>query len=303
MQLLDAAASGEVKALWVVGWDVALTNPNTTATGAALDRLDLLVVSDLFLDETARRHATVVLPAASAFEKDGTFMNGERRVQRVRAAVAPPPGARTDTEIIAAVAAAMGHGDAFTFAGASEVWDEVRAVWPAGAGMAYDRLDAPGGLQWPCPDLDHPGTALLHTTSFTVGTRATLRVLPVRPLGEEVSADLPFVLVTGRDLYKFTAGTMTGRSGTARLRSTDVLELSPEDAAALAVGDGDPVVVTSRHGRASLAAELTDRVPPGVVFATFTDPAVAINAVVGDERDATTNTPAYKVTAVALRRG
>jgi formate dehydrogenase major subunit len=302
MQLLDAAATGELRALWVIGWDLALTQPNAKATAQALERLDLLVVSDLFLNETARRHATVVLPAASAFEKDGTFMNGERRVQRVRAAVPPPAGARTDTEIIAAVADAMGWGDAFSHRDAASVWDEIRMVWPAGAGMAYDRLDTPGGLQWPCPDVDHPGTSLLHTTAFTIGPRAALRVLPVHPLEEETTEEFPYVLVTGRDLYKFNAGTMSGRSGTAMLRATDVLEVSPVDGAELDIADGDTVVVTSRYGHMSLSVELSERVPPGVVFTTFTDPAVNVNDVTTPHRDATTHTPAYKVTAVSIRR-
>jgi len=302
MQVLDDAAAGRLRALWVIGWDLALTQPDAKATAQALEGLDLLVVSDLFLNETARRHATIVLPAASAFEKDGTFMNGERRVQRVRAAVAPPAGARTDSAILAAIAARMGHGHQFSHRDASEVWDEIRQVWPAGAGMSYERLEAPGGLQWPCPDLDHPGTALLHTTTFTVGPRATLRMPEVRPLQEETTAELPFVLVTGRDLYKFNAGTMTGRSGTAVLLDTDLLELSPTDSRALGIGSGDQVVVTSRYGEATLAAEVTDRVPPGVVFSTFTDPVVNINDVTTPHRDATTNTPAYKVTAVSLHR-
>lgn len=302
MELLDGAAAGQVRALWVIGWDLALTQPDAKATAHALEQLDLLVVSDLFLDETARRHATVVLPAASAFEKDGTFMNGERRVQRVRAAVAPPPGARTDAAAVAAVAAAMGHGGAFAEVGAEEVWEEIRQVWPAGAGITYDRLEAPGGLQWPCPDVAHPGTARLHVTTFAVGPRAALRSPAVRPPAEVATAELPFVLVTGRDLYKFNAGTMTARSATAALRATDVLELAPPDAGALGIADGDDVVVTSRYGRAVLAAEVSDRVPPGVVFTTFSDPAVLVNDVTNPHRDAVTHTPAYKTTAVSVRR-
>jgi formate dehydrogenase major subunit len=302
MQQLDAAAAGRLRALWVIGWDLALTQPNAKATAEALERLDLLVVSDLFLDETARRHATVVLPAASAFEKDGTFMNGERRVQRVRAVVDPPTGTRTDADAIAAVAAAMGHAESFSYRSAAEVWDEIRRVWPAGAGMSYDRLDAPGGLQWPCPDVNHPGTPLLHTNTFTVGPRASLRVLSPRSPKEKATSELPLVLITGRDLYKFNAGTMTGRSATALLRATDVLELSRSDGEALGIANGDDVIVTSRYGRATLVAQITERVPPGVVFATFTDPLVNINDVTNDDRDPTTNTPAYKLTAVSVHR-
>lgn len=301
MQLLDAAAAGDVHALWVIGWDLALTQPDAAATAAALSRLDVLVVSDLFLNETARRHATVVFPAASAFEKDGTFMNGERRVQRVRAAVAPPRGARTDTEIIGSVAAAMGHGEQFADREPATIWDEIRAVWSAGAGMTYERLDAPGGLQWPCPDAAHPGTPRLHTTGFTIGPRAPLRAPRPRALSETVTSDLPFVLVTGRDLYKFNAGTMSGRSGAATLRSTDAIELSPADARALGLESGDLAVVASRYGSATVVAEVTERVPAGVAFSTFTDPAVVMNAVTNPYRDDATHTPAYKTTAVSIR--
>jgi len=258
-------------------------------------------VSDLFLNETARRFATVVLPAASTFEKDGTFMNSERRVQRVRAAVNPPGEARTDAAIIGHVAAALGHTRGFDHASAADVWDEVRRVWPAGAGISYPRLDAPGGLQWPCPDEEHRGTARLHTESFTLGPRAALRALEDHESTEQLTSEFPYVLITGRDLYAFNAGTMTGRSGAGALRPSDVLEISPADAQALHVTDGTALEVRSRHGVASLTARVTDVVADGVVFATFNDPSVAINYVTGQGRDAVTHTPAYKRTAVSLR--
>src|SRR5581483_2397735 len=288
-------------ALLVVGWDLLATQPDTNTTRRALARLDTLVVVDLFLDETAREAGTVFLPAASAFEKDGTFMNSERRVQRVRAAVAPPGEAKADWEILCRLAAALGHGDRFVYDGPAAIWEEVRRVWAPGAGMGWERLDAPGGLQWPCPTDDHPGTGILHSKTFAGGEpRATLRPVEYRPSPERPSADLPFVLVTGRGLYAFNAGTMTGRSATAALHATDRLEISPADAESLGIADGDEVGVRSRYGEAVLPAEVTDRVPPGVVFATFSDPARAVNRLTGPHRDACTNTPAYKVTAVGL---
>ena len=158
IEMIDAAAQGRLKALWAIGYDVLLTNPDAERTRRALDRLELVIVQDLFLTETARAHATVFLPSASSFEKDGTFMNAERRVQRVRAAIAPRGQARPDWQIVCDVAAAMGHGAAFAFGSPREIWDEIRRVWPAGAGLAYDRLE-PHGLQWPCPAEDHPGNA------------------------------------------------------------------------------------------------------------------------------------------------
>ncbi len=301
MELLQAADDGALRALFVAGWDVLLTQPNTTVTRRALSRLDTLVVVDLFLNETARELGTVFLPAASAFEKDGTFMNSERRVQRVRATIPPPGGAKPDWRIVCDLGAALGRADLFAYSHPADIWAEVRQVWGPGAGMAWERLDAPGGLQWPCPDEDHPGTTVLHTETFSgAHGRATLRPLDHRPTPEQPDAQFPFVLITGRGLYAFNAGTMTSRSAVRVLRPTDRLEICAADADELGVGDGDAVEVTSRYGRATLPAEITERVPPGTVFATFTDPATALNRLTSSHCDSYTHTPEYKVTAVRL---
>jgi formate dehydrogenase major subunit len=301
MEMLDGAAAGALHAMWVVGWDILQTQPNMHATAQALAALDHLVVQDVFLNETARAHATVFLPACSAFEKDGTFMNGERRVQRVRTVLAPVGTSRPDWEIVGLVAAAMGHADGFTFTGADAIWDEVRSVWPAGAGMTYARLDGPGGLQWPCPTEEHPGTEVLHTTDFgPIGRRARLRVVDQQAALERTDDDFPFVLLTGRALDQFNAGTMTRRSLAQQLHPTDVLDISPPDAARLHVGDGDLVQVVSRYGAAVLPAHLSERVRAGEVFATFSDPATAVNRLTSPHRDRVTHTPEYKVTAVRL---
>ena len=264
--------------------------------------LDSLVVQDLFLNETAREYATVFLPAASAFEKDGTFMNSERRVQRVRAAIDPPGDARADWEIFCLLAAELGCGAQFTYAGPSAIWEEIRAVWEPGAGMTYERLNHPGGLQWPCPSEDDPGTTILHREQFgpSVGARASLRRIDALPAAEPTTDDFPLLLVTGRSLYQFNAGTMTGRSVTRRLRPTDLLEIHPEDAAMLGVADGDLVEAQSRYGAATLPVEVTDQVAPSTVFATFNDPRTRVNQLTGPHRDTHTNTPEYKVTAVRL---
>jgi formate dehydrogenase major subunit len=302
MQMLDAAARGDLRGLWVIGWDLLLTQPQADATRRALASLDELVVQDLFLNETARELATMFLPTACSFEKDGTFMNAERRVQRVRRVVAPPAGARADWEIIGDVAAAMGHRERFAFADPEEIWEEIRRVWSPGGGITYGRLEAPGGLQWPCPDEAHPGTRLLYRDGFPAG-RATLACVEYRPGTEGATPDFPFVLVTGRDLYAFNAGTMTRRSDAYELRPTDWLEVSRADADRLGLRNGARVRVESRYGRAELGAEVSSRVPPGVVFATFNDPSVRLNAVTGPHRDDRTNTPEYKVTAVRLEPG
>ena len=305
MQMIDAAAEGDLKALLVSGWDLLLTQPDMAATKRALARLDTLVVVDLFLNETAREYATVFLPAAASFEKDGTFMNSERRVQRIRAAIDPPGEARADWRIVSALAAELGRADLFAYSSAGEIWDEVRRVWGPGAGMSWDRLDAPGGLQWPCPSGDHPGTSMLHVCAFGAdqGTRAELRPIDFTPTPEEPDSGFPFVLVTGRSLYSFNAGTMSARSDVLALRPTDRLEICASDASDIGVIDGELVNVVSRYGQTKLSVEITERVAAGTVFATFCDPATQVNRLTGPHRDPYTHTPEYKVTAVRLVGG
>ncbi|HNI33946.1 MAG TPA: formate dehydrogenase subunit alpha [Microthrixaceae bacterium] len=300
MQMIDAAASGTLRALLVVGWDIALTQPNASVTNRALAELEFVAVQDLFVNETVRRHATVVLPAAASFEKDGTFMNSERRVQRVRQAVEPPGDALPDWQITARLAQALGASAEFAYRDTDEIWEEIRRVWPAGAGITSERLDAPGGVQWPCPHPDHPGTRILHTDRFAGSRRAELRVVEHRPPRERSSDDLPFTLITGRLLHQFNSATMTSRTDVAQFHPTDVLQISPVDAELLHLHDGQVVQLRSTHGRATLPIEISARVLSGHLFTTFSDPAVCINQLTGDERDPFTNTPAYKVTAAAV---
>jgi formate dehydrogenase major subunit len=304
MQMVHAASEGTLKGLWVIGWDILLTNPDTQSTERALANLDLVVVQDLFLNETAREIGTVFLPACSTFERDGTFMNSEGRIQRVRAAIDPLGESRPDWEALCLAAAAMGHRTRFPYSSVQEVWDEIRQVWPAGAGISYERLDRERGLQWPCLDEDDPGTQILHTDSFPrIGKRATLAPVPYLPSGDTTTDQFPFVLVTGRGLYQFNAGTMTARTPNATLRPTDTLEISTADARRLGITDGQRVRVRSRYGAIDLAAEITDRVRPGELFATFSDPASRVNRVTGPYQDTHTRTPEYKVTAVNVDRG
>jgi len=310
MEMVDAAGAGKLRALWAIGYDVALTNPDANATRAALGRLDLVIVQDLFLNELARDFAQVFLPACSSFEKDGTFMNSERRVQRVRRVIGPPGAAKPDWEILCRVAQAMlrsrrrEEADAptgFDFASAEEIWDEVRRVWPAGAGISYARLER-GGLQWPCPTEGHPGTPLLHAATFPQGPRAALQCLDYVASGEVPDAEFPFLLTTGRDLYQFNAGTMTGRTANAQLRATDTLDVAPADAVRLGLHAGDRVRLHSRHGEAVLPVQVDERVQRGQLFATFHAVETALNRVTGPRRDRVTGTPEYKVVAVRLDR-
>jgi formate dehydrogenase major subunit len=259
------------------------------------------VVQDLFLNETAREFGTVFLPAASSFEKDGTFMNAERRIQPVRKALEPINESKPDWLIVCELARALGKGEGFRFESAEQIWEEIRRVWKAGAGISYARLEQ-GGLQWPCPSEDHPGTTRLHQETFPIGPRAALRRVDYIPTVETISDEYPFLLTTGRTLYQFNAGTMTQRTRNLELRPTDWLDLCAEDATMLTIRDGDRVRIRSRHGAAALRARITSDVKPGELFATFHFPEIFLNHVTGPVRDRTTLTPEYKVTAVLVER-
>ena len=300
MQMIDAAGAGTLRALWCMGYDVAQTNPHRQATIAALKKLELLVVQDLFVNETAAEAAHVVIPAAASFEKDGTFMNAERRVSRVRAAVAPPtPECKPDWQPLAEVARALGHGERFAWHNVEQIWDEIRAAWPAGQGMAYRRLEQ-HGLQWPCPDEGHPGSTLLHGESFPTGKTTKLAFARFQETPERVSAQFPFLLVTGRTLHAFNAGTMTARTKNLELRPTDTLDIHPVDAGRLGIDDGARVRVTSARGEVELPARLSTDVTPGELFTTFHDVRARVNDLTSDVRDTSAHTPEYKVTAVAI---
>lgn len=298
MRMMDAARNRSLRTLWAIGYDIAQTNPNARATREALSSLDVLIVQDLFLNEVAKL-ASVFLPAASPFERDGTFMNAERRVQRVRQALPPRGNSRPDWQILCDVARAMGKGEHFPFRSPAEIWDEIRTVWAAGRGITYDRLEH-GGLQWPCPSEDHPGTPVLHVGTFAGGSRAPLQSIPFLPTAEVTADEYPFLLTTGRTLYQFNAGTMTWRTPNRTLRVADYVDVSPSDAARLGVRDGDPVRLRSRHGQAELPVRVTASVSPGQLFATFHSPASATNALTSHFRDRDVDTPEYKVIAVRI---
>jgi len=299
LDMLDAAEAGKFKALWAIGYDIFLTNANADSTRRALERMELVIVQDMFLNETAREFGSVFLPAASSFEKDGTFMNAERRIQRVRKAIAPVGASKSDWEIICDVARAMGKCEFFNFSTPEEVWNEVRSVWKAGAGISYQRLEG-GGLQWPCPAEDHPGTQTLHVGAFSVGKKAALRRVEYRPTKEVADKEYPFILNTGRTLYHFNAGTMTLRTANTLLRPHDCLVISAEDAGRLGLSNGQRVRVRSRYGEAILPIKIEDSVRPGELFATFHTPGVFLNYVTSPHRDKYVSTPEYKVTAVRI---
>src|SRR5690606_35305457 len=237
LSMLDAAVAEKFSALWVIGYDIYHSLANTEYTEAALGNLELVIVQDLFLNETARRFGTVFFPAASVFEKDGTFMNSDRRVQRVRAALIPAGDSRPDWWITQQLAQRLGVRAGFDFESAEAIWTEVRAVWPAGAGLSYTRIENES-LHWPCPDEKHPGTPVLHRDRFQHAERTALQRIPYIATSEAVDTDHPFLLTTGRTLYAFNAGTMTGRTPNLALRPNDTLDISPQDAEKMQIHDG-----------------------------------------------------------------
>ena len=299
LKMMDAATAGKLNALWAIGYDLFLSNANANSTQGALESVGLVIVQDLFLNETARRFGHVFFPAASPFEKDGTYMNAERRVQRIRKIIEPVGQSKNDREIICELAQAMGKGDGFQFASAEEVWNEIRAVWPPGNGITYQRMEA-GGVQWPCLTPEQPGLQVLHGETFSGSKQAALRRISFNATKETVVDEFPFLLTTGRALYQFGAGTMTMRTPNAEFRPADLLDIAPEDARRLGLKEGDRVKVRSRHGEAVLALHVSPAMKPGELFATFQTAKVLLNYLTGPHRDRFVQTPEYKVTAVRL---
>ncbi|MEV0593322.1 formate dehydrogenase subunit alpha [Nonomuraea cavernae] len=298
-RMFAAARSGALRVLWIIGEDVCATDPDTNRVVEALESCPLVISQELFLSETAR-HADVVLPAASWLEKDGTFVNFDRRFQRVRPALAPPGQARTDFAIVHAVAAAYGAG--LGCPTPAEALAECGRVAPVFAGISHQRLDREGAIPWPCPDPEHPGEARLYLDGFaTPDGLARLAARPYLPPGESPDDDYPLILITGRRWAHYNSGNMTRRSGTIELAPSDHIDLHPADAARHAVHDGDLVLVESRHGQATLPARITEEVAPGQLFCTFHFPSSRANALTSEHADTVTSCPEYKVTAVRLR--
>jgi formate dehydrogenase major subunit len=301
LQMMDAAFQGKLKAMWIIGYDVYLTNANAHKTADSFKNLELVIVQDLFLNETAKKYGTVFFPVASSFEKDGTFMNAERRVSLLRKTVSPRGNSLSDWEIVCRMARAVGKGDHFDFNSSEEIWDEIRKVWTGAAGITYKRLED-RGLQWNCPDENHPGTEVLHTESFTKDVRAALRRIDYRPTKETVSEDFPFLLTTGRTLYHFNAGTMTERTPNIELRPSDLLEISTLDAAEIGVANGETVRLRSNYGEARLPVHINDAMKKGELFCTFHSPDIFLNHITSPYRDRFVLAPEFKVTAVRIEK-
>ncbi len=298
-EMLPAAEKGKLRALYIMGENPAVSDPNRTHTLKALKALDLLVVQDIFLTETAEL-AHVVLPGVSFAEKVGTFTNTERRVQRVRRAVNSPGEAKKDSLIIMELAKRMGYE--MPYHHTNEIFREIGQAWPAMAGMSYARLED-GGLQWPCPTPDHPGTPYLFKGGFPRG-KGRFTLVQYRPSHEETDKDYPFLLTTGRTLFQYHTGTMTRRVKPIDTVSPEAfIEINPEDARALALEGGSQVKVTSRRGSITLKALVTKRPGKGVVFIPFHFKEAAANVLTSSTAlDPVAKIPAYKVSAVKIEK-
>jgi predicted molibdopterin-dependent oxidoreductase YjgC len=299
-EMLKAAHDRKVKAMWIVGENVAMSDPDSTHVVESLKHLDFLVVSELFMTETAQL-ADVVLPAASFAEKDGTFTNTERRIQRVCKAVEPPGEARADWQILCGLARRMDSNSGWDYASPARIMDEIASLTPSYAGVSYERIDT-RGLQWPVPSKDHPGTPILHTEKFTRGKGLFSPVEHQEP-AETPDKNYPFILTTGRILQHYHTGSMTHRvAGLETLAPEERVEVNPDDAARLGLNDGDWVRVSSRRGTVESRAWVTDRVGHGLVFMTFHYAEALSNVLTNTAVDPIAKIPELKVCAVKLER-
>ena len=294
--MLDDAVAGSFKALYIQGEDIAQSDPNTQHVEAALRGMECVIVQDLFLNETAK-FAHVFLPGTSFLEKDGTFVNAERRINRVRA-VMPSKAGMQEWEATQALANAMGYPMAYE--SAEDILREIAALTPSFAGVTFDLLDREGSVQWPCNASAPVGTPIMHIEEFVRGKGLFTRT-DYQPTEERANRKFPLLLTTGRQLSQYNVGAQTRRTDNVAWLQEDRLEIHPADAQTRGVRDEDWVSVTSRIGEITLRAEVTERVAPGVVYTTFHHPETGTNVVTTELSDWATNCPEYKVTAVEVR--
>jgi formate dehydrogenase major subunit len=295
-EIMDGVLGGKVRGIFIMGENPMLSDPNLSHVESALRKVDFLAVQDIFLNETAEL-ADVVLPAVSFAEKVGTFTNTERRVQLIRKALDPPGNAQPDWQILTQLANLVGAG--WHYRDPGEIFNELAELTPQYHGMSHERLES-GGLQWPCPKPDHPGTKVLHAEKFARGL-GLFSPVDYLPPAEEPDEEYPLILSTGRVLFHWHGGTMTRRSpGLDELAPHPEVEIHPEDAARLGIGDNDSVKVLSRRGAIKARARLIDRSSPGTIFLTFHYAESPTNVLTHDVVDPIAKIPEYKVTAVRL---
>ena len=308
--MVEAALDGRLKAMYITGENPLLSEPDLHHAEKAFKNLDFLVVQDIFMHETAQI-ADVVLPATTFAEKDGTFTNSERRVQRVRKVIEPVGSSRPDWEIVCDLARrisiklGLGVEDEFGYDHPSQIWDEMAQLTPNLAGISYRRLDDEGGLQWPCPTPDHPGTRLLYESDFPGGPRARFVPFDQGPQAEELpSKRFPLILNTGRVLYHWHGGTITQRADNLLAKFPELeVAMNADDGERYGIADGEWVRLLSRRGELEGRATYTDKMRAGEVFVPFVKlQEHAANFLTNSAFDPNSKIPEYKVCAVRLEK-
>ena len=293
--MFDAALDGSFLGLYIEGEDIAQSDPNSQHVAAALSAMEIVVVHDIFMNETAK-YAHVFLPGSSFLEKNGTFTNAERRISRVRK-VLPALAGKEDWEVTCGLSNALGYP--MNYNHPSEIMDEIARLTPTFAGVSYEKLDRLGSIQWPCNDTAPVGTAVMHVGEFVRG-KGRFLITEYVATDERTTSRFPLILTTGRILTQYNVGTQTRRTMNVAWHPEDVLEIHPHDAEQRGIRAGDWVEVTSRAGAIALRATITERVAAGVVYTTFHHPETGANVVTTENSDWATNCPEYKVTAVQV---
>ncbi|MDD5015666.1 MAG: molybdopterin-dependent oxidoreductase, partial [Atribacterota bacterium] len=298
VEILNAAYEGKIKGVFIMAENPAMSDPDLNHAREALKRVEFLVVSDVFMTETAEL-ADVILPGVTIAEKDGTITNTERRVQRIRKAVEPVGESKPEWQIISELAQKMGYN--MSYNSPAEIMEEIARLTPIYGGMFYHRLDN-GGLQWPCPDTNHPGTRYLHKDKFSRG-KGKFSSVEFKEAAELPDEEYPLLLTTGRVLYHFHTGTITRRSkGLNEIYPEALVEISPQDAEELKVKDGEFVEVTSRRGKIKAKAQVTEKSGKGVVFISFHFHEAAANLLTNAALDPVSKIPEYKVCAIKIKK-
>jgi formate dehydrogenase alpha subunit len=295
-EMMNAAVEGKLKAMYIMGENPAITDPNMHHTIRGLNSLEFLLVQDIFMTETAQL-ADVIFPATCSFEKDGTFTNTERKVQRVRKAVDPPGRSRNDLAIISSLSRAVRYP--MEYESSEKVLEEFGRLWPAIAGITYERISA-DGIAWPCPHREHPGTEYLYKNGFPEG-KAPFIIAPFNPPAEETDADYPFILMTGRNLFQYHSGSMTRRVRQIETHAGEAyVEMNPSDGKRLGIRNNELIKIRSRRGEVDIKALLTNRVTEGTVFIPMHYREAAANLLTNNALDPIVKIPEFKVCAVRV---
>ena len=297
-EMFDASIDGKLKALWLIGEDVVQTDPNTNKVIAAMENLELLVVQEIFLTETAK-YASVILPGATFLEKSGTYTNGERRIQRVQKTVEPLEGTKSDGQILVDIMNKMGYPQPEY--DPETMLEEISKIVPFFEGVKWDEL-GDDGKQWPV-NKDGSDTEILHIETFHRG-KGKFHYFDFKESNElnKNGKEYPYIITTNRELEHYNAGTMTRRTGNVKLLTEDLLMINPLDAQKNMIQDGEMVCVESARGKVDIKAKITDEVLPGILSTTFHFPEVMLNVITSDEHDSEAMCPEYKVVAVNIRK-